>query len=70
MQAAQHLATASKRSLLGPRAVVRAALSTLCWLQVVQDLARQGISYNQSLAGSGEGAAGSSGNAGCNDDDR
>ena len=39
-------------------------------LQITADLASKGITYNQSLAGSGAGAAGSSGNAGCNDDNR
>ncbi len=39
-------------------------------MQISQQLAAQGIEFNQSLAGSGAGAAGSSGNAGCNVDER
>ena len=39
-------------------------------LQVQQKLANQGINYSQSLEGVSGGAAGSSGNAGCNDDER
>ncbi|DBB16658.1 TPA: hypothetical protein ACH3X3_014909 [Trebouxia sp. C0006] len=38
--------------------------------QISQHLAAEGIEFNQSLAGSGAGAAGSSGNAGCNYDER
>jgi len=39
-------------------------------MQISQHLAAEGIEFNQSLAGSGAGAAGSSGNAGCNYDER
>jgi len=39
-------------------------------MQISQQLAAEGIDFNQSLAGSGAGAAGSSGNAGCNYDER
>ncbi|KAA6430046.1 MAG: serine carboxypeptidase-like 20-like [Trebouxia sp. A1-2] len=38
--------------------------------QISQQLAAEGTKFNQSLAGSGAGAAGSSGNAGCNYDER
>lgn len=38
--------------------------------QISAQLAAEGIEYQQSLAGSGAGAAGSSGNAGCNEDER
>lgn len=39
-------------------------------MQISQQLAAEGTKFNQSLAGSGAGAAGSSGNAGCNYDER
>ncbi len=39
-------------------------------MQISQQLAAEGIDFKQSLAGSGAGAAGSSGNAGCNYDER
>jgi len=44
--------------------------SKVAVMQISQQLAAEGIDFKQSLAGSGAGAAGSSGNAGCNYDER